>query len=1165
METKSIKTIKLSEKYLEKIGQNYGKSLLNESLTNLNELSEFYRNIKRMRQERYYYIPEKKVYYDFKKGALIGNFLEKYQWLSSYISGFVGRWMTEEERKDIRILIPKGDSKKIYVDCNIKKSGDGTSWEKAFKTIGEAIENASGENEEILISSGSYRETVNLKSNITLHGGFLKEEKYLWKKPEEREKTLITGGINIKSLNNINLSNIYISMEQKFKESQRYGLYIVGAKNINLFEVNLVDNKFQADQYNKKAFYSSNSEINCYYCKINNNSNFWHNNYATIYGGAVYLNNVSGIFYKCEISNNSNENTNNKGYEYGGAIYLENGSSRIKFIGCNFKNNFGERGKDIYIASGEVEVYGEDIGYYNGNLRKIQKIELSIEKKVEKFRLPIHDLVEESENEEKTFYTLFLNKLIDILENSEENNLLRKNLKIDRGFSVDKIFTEIWNNGKKITLPSGDIISKEEIINKMEKGIIKIKRENIEEIFLNCDRERADITPYDRKILEDINRGHWDLWEDNLQGEYKIQLEEELIGRNPRADINNYGTVAIDFGTKSTVVVYQRDDENVYIKRVGAGDLEKDVSKNDYENPTVLEFRNLEKFMEDYGSRQGRPKTSWEDLTTSYTAFNRMLEGDSKDYYSVFADLKQWAGKGKKIKIKDKNGGAWDLPEFKYLDLESDMNPIEIYGYYIGLCINNMHGDGIFIDYILSFPVKYERELCEKIRESFERGLKKSLPESILNDEEVMEEFQVRIGASEPAAYAVCALEEYGFEPVGDEKICYGIFDFGGGTTDFDFGIWKEYTKSRSYDYEIEHFYDNGDRYLGGENLLQLLAFEIFKMESNQKVLKENKITFILPPESLKYPGSETLITDSQEAELNMRKLMEECRYFWEHDGESFKEQGESSNYEGGVLVLGLYDTNGELKQCELNIDEELLKNTLKNRIDKGVVNFFESWREAYASTKEECHKLNIFLAGNSSKSKLVKESFENNINKIIENAQKINQNITTSNFEIFPPLGTEEALEKQREKRGAIVEEIVPPTGKTGVAYGLIRSRESGKIKVTKRESNRGKYFIGIDIKGKLEVIIKRDVLFNQWIEFFPGERREFEIYYTDIPEATTNGLSIRESKKIRCKVDERDEDKNIYVRLINSQTLEYTLSSEEEIKDHDYRGKIYRKELKD
>ena len=61
-----------------------------------------------------------------------------------------------------------------------------------------------------------------------------------------------------------------------------------------------------------------------------------------------------------------------------------------------------------------------------------------------------------------------------------------------------------------------------------------------------------------------------------------------------------------------------------------------------------------------------------------------------------------------------------------------------------------------------------------------------------MEDAELMTKFSVSYQISEPAAYAVTALERSGFKPKDEtEKYLYGIFDFGGGTTDFDFGVWR--------------------------------------------------------------------------------------------------------------------------------------------------------------------------------------------------------------------------------------------------------------------------------------------------------------------------------------------------------------------------------------
>ena len=82
--------------------------------------------------------------------------------------------------------------------------------------------------------------------------------------------------------------------------------------------------------------------------------------------------------------------------------------------------------------------------------------------------------------------------------------------------------------------------------------------------------------------------------------------------------------------------------------------------------------------------------------------------------------------KKEKLLIKDEKGIEKEINP--YLELtEEDIDPIEIYAYYIGSYINNMR-NGIYLEYFLSFPVTYEKEIREKILSSFERGIKKSLP-----------------------------------------------------------------------------------------------------------------------------------------------------------------------------------------------------------------------------------------------------------------------------------------------------------------------------------------------------------------------------------------------------------------------------------------------------
>ena len=678
---------------------------------------------------------------------------------------------------------------------------------------------------------------------------------------------------------------------------------------------------------------------------------------------------------------------------------------------------------------------------------------------------------------------------------------------------------------------------------------LKIEGSRAVESLLFEDKIRADIKEYEPKMLTDVGLGLWELWEmdESKNDGIDVKLEHSLTARDPKSSIKD-GVVGIDFGTKSTVVVYQEDTVKINPMRVGIGDLDKKIEKSHYENPTIISFGDLSKFIEDYEAREGRPYTRWEDVNISHAAYNSLLQSASSEYNSYLNELKQWAGqRDKKLKIFDRKGKEFEIKGFSELE-DGDINPIEIYAYYLGLYINNQR-NGIFLDYILSFPVTYEMDIREKILKSFEKGIKKSLPPS-LQTPEILSKLKVTSGASEPAAYAVIALEENKFEPVGDEKVFYGVFDFGGGTTDFDFGIYKEADGGSRYDYVIEHFGAGGDKYLGGENLLELVAFELFK--ANKEKLLEAKIQFTLAPECGKFAGHETLISNAQEARRNTKELMEKLRPLWEgkDDGELYKD---------GVLSVNLIDTKGkQIAGFSLDIDKNKILEIIEDRIKKGVDNFFNALRLAFSSKKVDLgsiKEVNIFLAGNSSKSPLVEKLFNEKIAQEEENLSKEFQRPLEGLYKIYRPLGEND-------------NDFEKPNGKTGVAFGLIRSKKGGTILVIDHNVDRDinfKYYLGKKKKGKFNTVVSRDTRYEEWIKFIDASESIFEVFYTTQASVTTNSIDISDSgiKKMRIDAGFVDENCYIYIRIVSPNRFEYVVADEEGVKNGDYKTEIQGKDI--
>lgn len=534
----------------------------------------------------------------------------------------------------------------------------------------------------------------------------------------------------------------------------------------------------------------------------------------------------------------------------------------------------------------------------------------------------------------------------------------------------------------------------------------------------NCDLKRANISPYTDDMLEDINNGHWNVYE-SFADEYntdtylcKVPKNKILVARNPLRDVNMKAVCGIDFGTKSTVVVcHDKDDK---LLRVGASNFLEEPRVEDYENPTVIHIIDYEHFINNYKSSAGRPNTEYKDLQVSHDAAKEIYKTnfDKTRFYSVFSELKQWANSKYRNQIlQDYNGNFINLKP--YLSLEKDdFDPIEIYAYFLGLNINNMH-TGIYIKYLLSFPVNYELAVRNKIIESFERGLKKSLPNTVLNDADVMKRFKVSIGGSEPASYAITALNSFGVEPLKEETskvVSYGVFDFGGGTTDFDFGI--EYIPdSIKYKFEIEQLGNGGDVYLGGENLLNVLAFEVYK--DNLDVLRKEAIPIVIPPKSQAFSGSEVLIKNEENADqssyLNLKLIAYELRDLWEEANDY------EAKYNEDTITIKLFSVNGEEKTVNLRVNLDELQDIIRNHIRDGIDNFFNTYlRVAKQYQDKMTSPLHILLAGNSCKSRILQEEFVSRIIAELSDLKKINgkKDNLKPIFKLYPPLGTKFNIE---------------------------------------------------------------------------------------------------------------------------------------------------------
>ncbi|MBR6179313.1 MAG: hypothetical protein IKQ70_15720 [Bacteroidales bacterium] len=714
------------------------------------------------------------------------------------------------------------------------------------------------------------------------------------------------------------------------------------------------------------------------------------------------------------------------------------------------------------------------------------------------------------------------------VKNLDETPISEKIMRTLRDFGTG--VKEIWNA----------------IFGPKKNGQVPTTAELAEKQLLNCDYIRCGLPPYEKLMLTDPNCGHWDVFENKENEKYGFKA------RDPKNDINNC-VVGIDFGTRSTVVYYRNTANQILPIAVGGGKGGY-KSKERYENPTIMHFLSYEKFFKAYKAKEGRPDTKWDDLNVAHRAKDDFLEkAKSVEYCQYLSEIKQWASRSVNIAIEDADGIAKNLPPFLQIEA-NDFNPIEVYAYYIGLFINRLNPPekNIYFTYYLSFPVTCEDAVKEKIRISFERGLKKSLPSSLLENEDIMKKFKVICENSEPTAYAVTALKEFGF---GKTETDYAVFDFGGGTTDYDFGHWSVLNQKPNIN-SIESFGGQGIGTCGGENILLDLSFEIFKHNIDITSANGKTYPFLRNSANEGFKGDDIYCPGTSQARKNSRILMEILRPFWENSDLFLNKEDlppmckPAQDKENGdiEIQLNLYDTEGEGKAMSIFVNRSDIRDFVKGKVQEAVDGFFA----ALLGKQDRFHSndVKIFLAGNSSKSPYVMEIF---------NERK--GNVDNLLLDIYPPLG-EDALAKIKEVQPDYQLRDDSPTCKSGVAYGLILLRKGGTIKVIRNvETPKDyKFYIGTDDGDGNFVLLdtidnpSRKPELNRWYELQQAVDTVFDFYYTDKPAALNENNQLISTSQVRVLSGDEisqsdvDECKTIFIRAISSHRIEYAVADTEE-----------------
>lgn len=200
-------------------------------------------------------------------------------------------------------------------------------------------------------------------------------------------------------------------------------------------------------------------------------------------------------------------------------------------------------------------------------------------------------------------------------------------------------------------LVQADKITNEQIEKALEivsYSDVDVDFEAFSDMMFNVDHTAVGLKGYAQSQLLDLNGGHWDL---EMPGLFKESVtfrfdnlpknpndpdgkEENFYARSSLKDLNKQGVVAIDFGTKSTTAAYM-DDRGIYRLLSIGGDVDIE-SLEKYENPTIVEFRNKEKFLKDYNALSHRPFTEKNDIKVVHEAQKNLSHTQGNHLYRFF-------------------------------------------------------------------------------------------------------------------------------------------------------------------------------------------------------------------------------------------------------------------------------------------------------------------------------------------------------------------------------------------------------------------------------------------------------------------------------------------------------------------------------------------------
>lgn len=230
-------------------------------------------------------------------------------------------------------------SKTIYVSEKATGADNGNNWKNAYTGLQSALSTAQS-GDEIWVAEGTYlpgnstKSIFDLKSGVSLYGGFFGDEISMNDRDWQQYKTVLSGELGDASLLTDNILQILRADEAK------------GAVHVDGF---IISRGYSTNFTAGGLLIEACSPVfqNCIF-----EDNHAQGGFSS--GGAVTITSFDGVaspeFINCVFKDNTCS-------VIGGAVHINNEDNKPLFKGCLFENNTAIRGAAIHNAGGQIITY----------------------------------------------------------------------------------------------------------------------------------------------------------------------------------------------------------------------------------------------------------------------------------------------------------------------------------------------------------------------------------------------------------------------------------------------------------------------------------------------------------------------------------------------------------------------------------------------------------------------------------------------------------------------------------------------------------------------------------------------------------------------------------------------------------------------------------------